>query len=108
MALLRNFCVGRHELNPQNSSLFLRFKSDVRLELAQNPSFVDGHYGLFSICMNIDRLYGALLMLYDHTRPTSLRGCWSKMRCGLKRERSKLSGCEVITSDKYLPTAGAC
>jgi len=34
MALLRNFCVGRHAFNPQNSSLFLRFKSDVRLELA--------------------------------------------------------------------------
>jgi len=40
MALLHDFGVGRHDLNPQNSSLFLRFKSDTRLELAQNPSSV--------------------------------------------------------------------
>jgi len=44
MALLRDFGVGRHDLNPQNSTLFLRFKSAARLELTQNPSFVDGHY----------------------------------------------------------------
>ena len=44
MALLRDFSVGRRDLNPQNSALFLRFKSDARLELTQNPSFVDGHY----------------------------------------------------------------
>ena len=44
MALLRDFSVGRRDLNPQNSTLFLRFKSDARLELTQNPSFVDGHY----------------------------------------------------------------
>jgi len=43
MALLRDFSVGRRDLNPQNSTLFLRFKSDARLELTQNPSFVDGH-----------------------------------------------------------------
>ena len=41
MALLRDFSVGRRDLNPQNSTLFLRFKSDARLELTQNPSFVD-------------------------------------------------------------------
>jgi hypothetical protein len=43
MALLRDFCVERHDLNPQNSQLFLRFKSDARLELTQNLSSVDGH-----------------------------------------------------------------
>jgi len=52
MALLRDFSVGRRDLNPQNSTLFtpralpagrLRFKSDARLELTQNLSFVDGH-----------------------------------------------------------------
>jgi hypothetical protein len=43
MALLRDFGVGRHDLNPQNSQLFLRFKSNVRLELTQNLSFV-GEY----------------------------------------------------------------
>jgi hypothetical protein len=43
MALLRDFSVGRPDLNPQNSTLFLRFKSDARLELTQNSSFVDGH-----------------------------------------------------------------
>ena len=40
MALLRYFSVGRRDLNPQNSALFLRFKSDARLELTQNPSLV--------------------------------------------------------------------
>jgi len=43
MAFLHDFGVGRHDLNPQNSPLFLRFKSDVRLELTQNRSSVDGH-----------------------------------------------------------------
>ncbi len=43
MALLRDFSVGRRDLNPQKSMLFLRFKSGTRLELTQNPSFVDGH-----------------------------------------------------------------
>jgi hypothetical protein len=43
MALLRDFSVGRRDLNPQNSALFLRFKSDARLEITQNPSFVGGH-----------------------------------------------------------------
>ena len=52
MALLRDFSMGRRDLNPQNSTLFtpralpavrLRFKSDARLELTQNPSFVDRH-----------------------------------------------------------------
>jgi hypothetical protein len=43
MVLLCDFSVGRHDLNPQNSTLFLRFKSDARLELTQNPSFVDEH-----------------------------------------------------------------
>jgi hypothetical protein len=49
MALLRDFGVGRHDLNPQNSLLFLWFKSDTRLELAQNSSSVDGHLLIFSI-----------------------------------------------------------
>ena len=44
MALSRDFGVGRHDLNPQNNPLFLRFKSDARLELTQKPSSVDGHY----------------------------------------------------------------
>ena len=44
MALLRDFCVERHDLNPQNSLLFLRFKSDARLELTQYFSSVDRHY----------------------------------------------------------------
>jgi len=43
MALLRDFGVGRHDLNPQNSPLCLRFKSDARLELTQKPSSVNGH-----------------------------------------------------------------
>ena len=43
MVLLRDFSVGRRDLNPQNSTLFLRFKSATRLELTQNPSFVDEH-----------------------------------------------------------------
>ena len=43
MALLRDFGVARRDLNPQNSTLFLRVKSDARLELTQNPSFVDEH-----------------------------------------------------------------
>ena len=30
MALLRDFSVGRRDLNPQNSLLFLWFKSDAR------------------------------------------------------------------------------
>ncbi len=39
----RDFSVGRRDLNPQNSTLFLWFKSDARLELTQNPSFVNRH-----------------------------------------------------------------
>jgi hypothetical protein len=59
MVLLRDFGVGRRDLNSQNSTLFtpralptgrLRFKSDARLELTQNPSFVDGHYLENVIC----------------------------------------------------------
>ena len=55
MALLRDFGVGRHDLNPQNSQLFLRFKSNFRLacraealerrrKLTQNLSFVGAYY----------------------------------------------------------------
>ena len=51
MVFLRDFGVGRHDLNPQNSPLFLRVKSDARLacsepvegELTQKSSFLDGH-----------------------------------------------------------------
>jgi hypothetical protein len=39
MALLRDLRRWTLDLNPQNSELFLRFKSSVRLELAQNFSF---------------------------------------------------------------------
>ena len=54
MALLRDFFVGRHDLNPKNSRLFLRFKSGARLELTQNPSFVDGH-GLRVVVVSVIR-----------------------------------------------------
>jgi len=40
MALSRDFSVVHHDLNPQNSQLFLRIKSGTRLELTQNYSFV--------------------------------------------------------------------
>ena len=43
MAFLRDLGVGRRDLNSQNSPLFLRFKSDARLELTQKPSFVESH-----------------------------------------------------------------
>ncbi len=43
MVYLRDFCVGRPDLTPQNSMLFLRVKSVVRLELTQKSSFLDGH-----------------------------------------------------------------
>ncbi len=34
-----NLGVGRHDLNPQNSLLFLGFKSDVRLDLEPKSYF---------------------------------------------------------------------
>jgi len=43
MAFLRDFSVGRRDLNPQNSLLFLRFKSDIRLELTKKFSFIEEH-----------------------------------------------------------------
>jgi hypothetical protein len=44
MVFLRDIGVGRHDLTPQNSSLFLRFKSDARLDLTQKSLFLDRHY----------------------------------------------------------------
>jgi len=43
MVFLRDFGVERHDLIPQNSSLFLGIKSAARLELTQKSSFIDGH-----------------------------------------------------------------
>jgi hypothetical protein len=43
MAFLRDFGVGRHDLTPQNSALFLRVKSATRLELTQKYSFRKGY-----------------------------------------------------------------
>ena len=43
MVLLRDFGVERHDLNPQNSAAIPPFKSVVRLEFTQKPSFVDAH-----------------------------------------------------------------
>jgi len=44
MVFSRDIGVGRHDLNPQNSTLFLRFKSDTRLDLTKKSLFLDGHY----------------------------------------------------------------
>ena len=44
MVFFRDIGVGRHDLTPQNSSLLLRVKSVVRLDLTQKSSFLDGHY----------------------------------------------------------------
>jgi len=38
MVFFRDIGVGRHDLNPQNSPLFLRFKSDARL--AEHNAFI--------------------------------------------------------------------
>jgi len=43
MTFLRDIGVGRHDLTPQNSTLFLRVKSAVRLDLTQKFLFLDGH-----------------------------------------------------------------
>jgi len=44
MVFFRDIGVGRHDLTPQNSTLLLRVKSVVRLDLTQKSSFLDGHY----------------------------------------------------------------
>jgi len=44
MVFFRDIGVGRHDLTPQNSTLLLRVKSAVRLDLTQKSSFLDGHY----------------------------------------------------------------
>jgi hypothetical protein len=44
MVFFRDFGVGHHDLTPQNSTLLLRVKSVVRLDLMQISSFLDGHY----------------------------------------------------------------
>jgi len=43
MVFFRDIGVGRHDLTFQNSSLLLRVKSVVRLDLTQKSSFLDGH-----------------------------------------------------------------
>jgi len=43
MVFFRDIGVGRHDLTPQNSTLFLRVKSDVLLDLTQKSLFLDGH-----------------------------------------------------------------
>jgi hypothetical protein len=43
MVFLRSAGVGRHDLIPQNSLLFLRDKSVVRLGITQKSLFLDGH-----------------------------------------------------------------
>jgi hypothetical protein len=43
MVFFRDIGVGRHDLTPQNSTLFLRVKSVVRLDLTEKSSFLDGH-----------------------------------------------------------------
>ncbi len=43
MVFSRDIGVGRHDLTPQNSTLLLRVKSVVRLDLTQKSSFLDGH-----------------------------------------------------------------
>jgi len=43
MVFFRDIGVGRHDLTPQNSTLFLRVKSVVRLDLTQKSSFLGGH-----------------------------------------------------------------
>jgi len=43
MVFFRDICVGRHDLTPQNSTLFLRVKSVVRLDLTEKSSFLGGH-----------------------------------------------------------------
>jgi len=44
MVFFRDIGVGHHDLTPQNSTLLLRVKSVVRLDLTQKSSFLDGHY----------------------------------------------------------------
>jgi class 3 adenylate cyclase len=41
--------VGCHDLTPQNSSLFLRVKSDTRLVRTRESLFLDGHYLVVAI-----------------------------------------------------------
>jgi hypothetical protein len=43
MVFLCDIGVGRHDLTPQNSTLFLGVKSAARLDLTQKSSFLDGH-----------------------------------------------------------------
>jgi len=44
MVFFRDTGVGRQDLTPQNSTLFLRVKSDARLGLTKKSSFLGGHY----------------------------------------------------------------
>jgi hypothetical protein len=39
MVFFRDICVGRHDLTPQNTSVFLRIKLDPALTLNQNSIF---------------------------------------------------------------------
>jgi len=57
MVFFRDIGVGRHDLTPQNSTLLLRVKSVVRLDLTQKSSFLDGHSLEYSIfCYKSDNV----------------------------------------------------
>jgi len=66
MVFFRDIGVGRHDLTPQNSTLFLRVKSGTRLDLTQKSSFLDGHY-LFvqiSLCLRMINATAGLNILF--------------------------------------------
>lgn len=44
MVCLRDFGVGRRDLNPQSAAADLMFKSCARLEITEKSESVDGHY----------------------------------------------------------------
>ena len=49
MVFSRSAGVGRHDLTPQNSALFLRVKSDARLGRTRKSLFLDGHYLIYQL-----------------------------------------------------------
>jgi hypothetical protein len=76
MVYFRDIGVGRHDLNPQNSGLFLRFKSDARLacsEPVEGISRKDPYFWMNTIWLQMIDLLKSKLVVHIPNSAASKR-----------------------------------